>query len=232
MDMEYFQNQPALLHVRLLDSLGKAKAGILSTNVTVTFEKPDGTVTPVVLDGVNNKWHEVTTGAFAEKGKYDLTLAGSFFDQLGAFVVAVDGVVASSLILAKTVLNVWEEQVTTHPTAGTMGGLLGTIGSTDVTPPVVALLSPGPGSTITATTPLEFQVTDPTGLRLVIAAISFQNGSTEMVYDGSSLRAPYTKYSSVTSISTGLHFIVRRDSSWPATPKLEVYATDVRGNET
>lgn len=240
--LEYFQNQRALLHVRLLKANGDPAPGVTSGQVTVTLEKPDGTIVAVSIDGVNNVWTEVSSGAFLNQGKYDLILAGSLFDQLGGFVVAITGGTGSTLLLAKTVVNVitavWEEPSAGHNTPGTMGESVTALVNHDFTPPVATIISPTPGTTISPTTPIQFQVTDAAGLQQVIVAVSYPGPNdtstrspTEVVYDGTSFRVPFKQYSTVSAISQGLLFNVRRDSNWPATPEIEVYAVDIHGNE-
>ncbi len=89
---EYLVNQPALLHVRLLDTWAMPITGVTFDQVTVTLEKGDGVVVNVPVDNAAGAhWTEVTTGAFAGKGKYDLTIPASYINVVGPFVYAVSG---------------------------------------------------------------------------------------------------------------------------------------------
>ena len=236
--LEYYQNQRALLHVRLLNTSGAPTPGITSGQITVTLEKPDGTIVAVTIDGVNNTWTEVTSGAFLGQGKYDLTLVGSLFDQLGGFVVATSGGAGSSLFLARTVVNivsaVWEEPALSHTTNGTMGQQLNSVsGGADTVAPQISNMSPSGGTTITASTPISFDITDTnSSIANIMISIGFPNGTLETAFDGSSFRGPYNGYSTRTSITNGFHFLLVRGGGWLGTPSLEIFAIDVHGNVT
>lgn len=106
----------------------------------------------------------------------------------------------------------------------------------DETPPEVGNLSPAPGTPITTTTPLAFDVTDDSGaFRRVLLAVAFTTGSlagvTELVHDGDAFVGHYSVGCSRTPIAGGFRYTILRAGGWPASPTLRVFAFDRSGNE-
>lgn len=102
--------------------------------------------------------------------------------------------------------------------------------------PVVGNLSPAPGTPITTTTPLVFEVTDDSGaFRRVVLAVAYSSGDlagvTELVHDGDAFVGHYSTGCSRDPISGGFRFTILRAGGWPASPTLRVFAFDRAGNE-
>lgn len=101
----------------------------------------------------------------------------------------------------------------------------------DPTAPVVSNLVPAPGTSIYPGTALQLDVTDNQGLfRRIILTAQFPNGANEVVFDGATFAANYGT-STVTNITNGKRFFVRRAGGWPASPTLSAFAIDQAGNE-
>jgi hypothetical protein len=235
--IQYLKGQPARIHFRLLNTAGGVVYGVAPGNMTVTVEKADGTVSAVTLDGVNNSWIEVTSGAFLHQGKYDLVLSSSYTDQVGPLVVCAIGGGGGSIALVEVVSkiedSVWDSVAAVHNIVGTTGALLtaAAAGVADTTPPTISNMVPVAGTQITSSTPLGFDVTDPdSAIAKIFIAVSFPNGSVELAFDGASFRGPYARYSQRTTITNGFHFAVVRDGGWLGAPNLEIYAVDIHGN--
>lgn len=209
--LEYTQNQSARVPIRLFNTnTGTAVSGIPPGSVVVSVEQPNGSAATVVIDGSTNIWTEVTTGAFAGQGKYDLVLAGTNLSVLGPLTIAVTG--GASNITGMALIQV--------------------VALPDTVSPVVGNFSPPPGTIITGRTPISFDVTDANSpLRRIIVAISYANTMVELAYDGSSFRGDYAAFSTKTIITNGFTFLLQRRSNWPASPTVEVYPVDTSGNE-
>jgi hypothetical protein len=106
----------------------------------------------------------------------------------------------------------------------------GTIAKQDSATPVAAVVSPPEGSSISSTTPLVIDVTDDLGLRRVIVAARFPDGTAELVHDGDLFSTRYAS-SSKTAISGGFRFTLRRQGGWFASPTIQVFPFDTSGNE-
>lgn len=102
----------------------------------------------------------------------------------------------------------------------------------DSVAPITSNISPAPGTPITATTPLLADVTDETGLfRRVLVAVVL-DGIAEVAWDGEAWLGRYAGGSSSrTVISGGFRFSVLRDTGWPSSPTLRIFAFDQGGNE-
>lgn len=223
--LEFIQNKAARIPIRMLTSAGAPVPGVLSTSLSVTLEKADGTVVDVALDGIVNSWSEITTGAFAGQGKYTLLLGPTNFDTLGSLVISVVAPGSSAMGLAQVEAlspgqipaAVWDEQLSTHTAVGSAGASLGAV--SDI-PALAENFTPAPGTPITTNTILTFDVMDNSP---IILAVSY--GTTtgaEMVFDGNVFRYPYATSSSKLLIPGGVHFTLKRDGGWPATPTIEV----------
>lgn len=106
----------------------------------------------------------------------------------------------------------------------------GTIAKQDAANPVATVVSPPEGSAISSTTPLVIDVTDDLGLRRVIVAARFPDGTAELVHDGDLFSTRYAS-SSKTAISGGFRFTLRRQGGWFASPTIQVFPFDTSGNE-
>lgn len=85
--LEFKQSTTALFPVRLISSSsGNPSAGIVSSAVTGTAKKADGTVVTLTITG---NWTEETNGAFNQSGTYYLSIPGSVLDQVGMFSYAI-----------------------------------------------------------------------------------------------------------------------------------------------
>lgn len=104
-------------------------------------------------------------------------------------------------------------------------------GSGDVTPPVVALISPAEGVAGT-TDPLILEVTDDHALGLVVVTASFP-GFDEVMFNSVGFGQKYANGSTLmTAISGGFRFQFLRTGGWPAGQlRVRVEAVDTSGNE-
>lgn len=106
----------------------------------------------------------------------------------------------------------------------------GTITKQDSANPVAAVVSPPEGSAISSTTPLVIDVTDDLGLRRVIIAARFPDGTAELVHDGDAFSTRYAS-SGRSTISGGFRYTLRRTGGWFASPTISVFPVDTSGNE-
>jgi hypothetical protein len=97
--------------------------------------------------------------------------------------------------------------------------------------PAVSNKSPDPSVTIQFDTPVAFDVTDSTPWREIVIIAKFPTGAWECVYDGSAYGPNYSTLSTITSITGGFHFRLRRDQGWPGSPTILVHAIDTSGAE-
>lgn len=104
---------------------------------------------------------------------------------------------------------------------------LGSLGP-PATPPVISGLTPTPASNIYPSTPLQFDATDPDGMVLITAYVSYPDGSTEQVYDGTTFTSKYST-STITPILDGSRLSLVRTGGWPASPTLYPVAVDSFG---
>jgi hypothetical protein len=104
----------------------------------------------------------------------------------------------------------------------------------DATAPVVAFISPSPGTAITPTTPIVFTVTDNLDELLNVSVdVTFPDGVSEMIFDGDTFSPLYAGVSTRIVIANGFQFTIRRKrGGWPATPTFNVEAIDADGNRS
>jgi hypothetical protein len=119
---------------------------------------------------------------------------------------------------------------------GRIGSVLGTVYVANIvvpTPPVISNVSPGTGVAISATAPLEFDVTDNSGLfRRVVVKLQFVGQEAwEIAYDGDYFDPRYSVGSSRAVITNGWRYTLNRDGGWPGSPTLTVFAIDQQGWE-
>jgi hypothetical protein len=95
--------------------------------------------------------------------------------------------------------------------------------------PVVTNLIPAEGTPIYSTTPLQFDVTDDSGLLAAITVmVSFPDGSYDTVWDNSVFAANYSASTSA-PIAGGLRFVLRRVGGWTGSPRVKVVVVDQAG---
>lgn len=99
-------------------------------------------------------------------------------------------------------------------------------------PPTAAIVSPSPGSSISANTPIVVDVTDDKdGIRRALLAISFPSiGQTDLAFDGTQFAGVYAG-STRTRITNGYRYGLVRSGGWPASPTFTAYVTDTDGLE-
>lgn len=103
----------------------------------------------------------------------------------------------------------------------------------DTTPPVVTFVSPPEGTQVEVNDALVFDVTDETELgRVLVVLYIAATADQELAFDGTSFTARYLALSSVTPISGGLRFSLRRTGGWTAATNItvRVFAVDGSGN--
>lgn len=102
--IEVKQNVSVSVPVRLADGTGAALGGVLSTAVTATVLKSDGTA--VALTVTASDWAEITTGAFSGTGTYTLRLPSTSLDLTGPLTYAVTASTAKPhIVTVKVVAN-------------------------------------------------------------------------------------------------------------------------------
>lgn len=112
------------------------------------------------------------------------------------------------------------------------GSIVAGGGSTDITRPVISNLNPTPGTPISTSQVISFDVTDNLGLFTRIIIIAVFGTAQEVVHDGANFAFIYQNASStVTPITNGFHYTVLRSGGWPASVTFEPFAIDVSGNE-
>lgn len=104
-------------------------------------------------------------------------------------------------------------------------------GSVVVVAPVVGNMIPASGTPIYPTTPIQFDVTDDSGLfTAIIVMVSFPDGAYEVVHDSAQF-APRYRSSTVVPIVDGFQFVCRRNGGWPSSPTIKVVGVDAAGGE-
>jgi hypothetical protein len=103
----------------------------------------------------------------------------------------------------------------------------------DAVPPVIANVSPAPGSPLDPNQPVSFDITDDTGLfrRILVTVRYAATGQTEVVHDGDTFLGFYQLACSRDPITDGYHYSILRDGGWPSSPTLRVFGFDRGGNE-
>jgi hypothetical protein len=106
----------------------------------------------------------------------------------------------------------------------------------DDTPPVVANVTPTPGTPIDTMTPLQLDVTDNSGeLRRVLLLVAYSTGPlagvTELAHDGEAFVGAYAIGCTRDPITDGFRYNLLRHGGWLASPTLRVFAFDTSGNE-
>lgn len=102
--------------------------------------------------------------------------------------------------------------------------------SKDLVKPVIANITPAPGSIVPRMTPVDFDVTDNIGQLGFLLIQVYQNGFLETVYKGQGFITPY-QTSVRTAIPGGYHFTIRRAGGWKSNPLFEYNLLDADGNE-
>ena len=117
-----------------------------------------------------------------------------------------------------------------HPSDGPILGLGVPL---DLAPPLFTVISPAEGTPIQPDTVIVVEITDNAAVALAPLYAEFPNvPHAEMVYNGTSLLAPYAALSSVADLGDGgRRLSVRRTGGWPGAVSLTSIATDTSGNE-
>jgi len=103
----------------------------------------------------------------------------------------------------------------------------------DSTDPVIGNFVPTVGTEIARTDPIQFDVTDETGLASVYITARYEDGTAECVWDHDSFQARFLAGSSRNAITDGYRFVIRRAGGWLSTPIiLDIVAIDMSGNVT
>ncbi len=103
----------------------------------------------------------------------------------------------------------------------------------DVAAPITTNVQPAPGTPITASMPIQFDVTDDTGTfrRVLVAAYFPTTGATLLVHDGDSFLGGFSGSSSRAMIAGGFRYTIRPDGGWTSSPTIRVFAIDQSGKE-
>jgi hypothetical protein len=98
--------------------------------------------------------------------------------------------------------------------------------------PTVSNLAPTPGSAISRSDPVFFDVTDDqASIRRALIAARFADGSYEVVHDGDGFAAGYASLSTREAITNGFRYRVRRAAGWPSGPTIVPFVIDTSGQE-
>lgn len=99
--------------------------------------------------------------------------------------------------------------------------------------PTVTLVSPAVYNAPAKTEPVVVDVTDPDSpfRRILITVVV--NGEAFTAFDGNKWRDGWKAFSSISNITDGFRFSIRRDNGWPPSSPVivEVYPFDTTGNE-
>lgn len=103
----------------------------------------------------------------------------------------------------------------------------------DATPPLVGNYDPSPGTPISKTTSISFDVTEESGAfgRIFVIAFYADSGVSELIHDGDGFRGFYVATSSRRAIAGGYRYTVLRTGGWPSAPTIQTFAVDQAGNE-
>lgn len=102
---------------------------------------------------------------------------------------------------------------------------------TTPTSPTVSNLVPANGASIYPSSSLNFYVQDtPAGLfSAIVVHAKFPSGRWDVVYDGANFAPDYSGSSSVSAISLGYSFSVRKTGGWTEAPSLQIIVVDDEG---
>lgn len=101
----YPVGKDAHIPVRLFNGAGAPVVGALQANVTVTILKGDSVTANVSFTGTTS-FTEITTGAFANTGTYELIVAGANITVVGPCTFAIkDSVSGATAIASITVMS-------------------------------------------------------------------------------------------------------------------------------
>lgn len=115
---------------------------------------------------------------------------------------------------------------------------------TDNVAPVVSVVSPTAGSTLSSSSSAiairvkDYGVADSSGalangtLKRAIVYASFSDSPEEMVWNGTGFTSAYSAGSTATAIAGGYDFSIVRTAGWRTNPNISAYAIDTSGNET
>lgn len=95
-------------------------------------------------------------------------------------------------------------------------------------PTEVANVTPASSSNIFKDTSVGFDVLDPDGFAGIVVTVEYPDGSTEVVYGGEAFTAAFSG-STMTEISQGYHFEVRRTDGWSSSPVINIHTFDTKG---
>jgi hypothetical protein len=97
--------------------------------------------------------------------------------------------------------------------------------------PVIANMTPAPGTSISGSQVIEFDVTDDTGFSVLVITLSVPSkGISEVIHSGTMFGSRYAGVANVrTPISFGYHYELLRDGGWPADITIIPYVVDLEG---
>lgn len=102
----------------------------------------------------------------------------------------------------------------------------------DAIDPVVTVVSPAPGTPITAFTQIIIDVTDNQALLgIVVLKVSFAGRQeVEIIHDSKSFEPLYSESTRI-EISNGYRYTIVRAGGWPSSPRITPIVSDKFGNE-
>lgn len=103
----------------------------------------------------------------------------------------------------------------------------------DSTDPVINNFVPAVGTNIARTDPVQFDVTDETGIAAVFIIARYNDGTSECVWSDNNFQARFLAGSSRVEITDGYRFVIRRTGGWLNTPIIiDISVVDTSGNVT
>jgi len=103
----------------------------------------------------------------------------------------------------------------------------------DSTDPVINNFVPAVGTDIARTDPVQFDVTDETGIAAVFIIARYNDGTSECVWSDNNFQARFLAGSSRVEITDGYRFVIRRTGGWLNTPIIiDISVVDTSGNVT
>lgn len=214
-----------------VDNFDPADESSIAKTASVSFEVHDetGLLRVVVYATHSTGLVELVHDGSAFQAPYDdASTRSAISDGYGFELARTGGWPAAGLVLT-VIATDGQANVTTATYTLTITDAP----AVDTGSPSISNVTPAPGSPLTPTSALGFDVTDDSGLfRRITVSVSYANGRPdEVVYDRRGFRPYYSAGSSVVSIEGGLRFSVRRAGGWPAAPHLYVDPIDMSGNE-
>jgi len=212
-------------------------AGAILANDAVVFRVTDDKEVLALIEA---------SVVFTPSGYAEVVYSGGAF--AGQFSTSTNTAIAGGVELAARQSGGWWENFTLRVTASDPSGNLvtasraytvtnapgvpGSGAGPSPNPPIVSAVTPDLAARILPDTELGFTVTDADGdLHSVMVFALFDDGSYEVIHDGTSFAPRYLQNSVRVAVVNGFRYRLRRVGGWPTAPRLRVAAFDTSLNE-